>query len=91
MMWGREDMSDQEDFPWECGMNKDVSVASSGKTFPQLGQRYACLRLWGDTFMCVGERGPSVLCLEGCAKEFGFQLKLAACMWCPGCDFYLKS
>lgn len=84
MMWGREDMSDQEDFPWEYGMNKDVSVASSRKTFPQLGQRYACLRQWGDTFMCVGERGPRVLCLEGCAEEFGFQLKLAACMWCPG-------
>lgn len=32
-MRGREGMSDQEDFPWECGMNKDVSVASSGGDF----------------------------------------------------------
>lgn len=57
-------MSDQGDFPWECGMNKDVSVASSGKTFPQLGQRYACLRLGGDTFICVGERGQVCCALK---------------------------
>lgn len=64
-------------------MNKDIRVASSGKAFPRLGQIYACLRRWEDTFICAGKIGPSVLCLESCAKEFGFQLKLA-CMWCPG-------